>query len=705
MNIDTRSAAWRIVLVVFLILASLYLAPGVQARPIHRPDLVYSPPIDHWRTSCIECPRNFYTMTDHSLRLDSDGQPHLAYGGDALYYAWYDGASWQSEIVDETATAGNYASLALDGEGHPHIGYFLNRPGLSEVRYAYKDATGWHIVTVDGTGQASGHTALALDALGYAHIVYYGNTALQYAYQDANGWHIQVADSKGWVGQYNSIAIDALGYPHVSYLDADDWDLRYAYQDASGWHAQTVANGGGQGTSLALDANGCPHITYLDAVDWTVKFAYQLSCPVEGGWQFDTIGPGGASMGSSALALDAQGYAHASYFNDNDYNLYYVYQDVAGWHTQVLTTGLQISIFVSLAWEENQGVHIAYNNGLGLIHTYRDPDGWEAQIVDRLDAVEESGPLLMDEQGNLHITYTRQNTSGVSYARRVAGNWQVQTLEGVAVSTAMTLDDQGYPHFCNADGGLNYTYQDASGFHSTMVDENGSGMPCSIAVDRQHYPHIIYYSYAFHDEWWRYTYQDTSGWHFTYLDISGDYSLVLDATDHPYILNTAAGAIYYQDSSGWHTNTFDSGYFQYGALALDTNGYAHVSYYDPNARDLRYAHQDVNGWHAQTIDDVGDPGKFTDIAVDADGYPHISYHDNDFPYTGNLKYAYQDASGWHIQTIDNAYSIGNATSIVLDTSGKPYISYHNQATSDLLLAFPLLNPVYMPIILKNNQQP
>jgi hypothetical protein len=42
-----------------------------------------------WHVECVDCPKWFY-MTNQSLRLDSDGYPHLAYGGEHLYYAWHD---------------------------------------------------------------------------------------------------------------------------------------------------------------------------------------------------------------------------------------------------------------------------------------------------------------------------------------------------------------------------------------------------------------------------------------------------------------------------------------------------------------------------------------------------------------------------------------------------------------------------------------
>ena len=47
-------------------------------------------------------------------RVDRQGFPHVAYGGDHAYYATYNGATWLYEIVDRTRGVGSFASLALD---------------------------------------------------------------------------------------------------------------------------------------------------------------------------------------------------------------------------------------------------------------------------------------------------------------------------------------------------------------------------------------------------------------------------------------------------------------------------------------------------------------------------------------------------------------------------------------------------------------
>ena len=72
-----------------------------------------------WVIECADCPKQFTEMSNRSLRLDADGHPHIAYGEDHLYYAWYDGADWHYETADAAPNVGAHAALALDGSGYP----------------------------------------------------------------------------------------------------------------------------------------------------------------------------------------------------------------------------------------------------------------------------------------------------------------------------------------------------------------------------------------------------------------------------------------------------------------------------------------------------------------------------------------------------------------------------------------------------------
>ena len=87
-----------------------------------------------WNIQCVDCLKSFRATTDRSLRLDTNNRPHIAYGTDYLYYAWYDGMAWHVETVDNSPGSGSSASLALDAAGNPHISYAAPyAAGLVEV--------------------------------------------------------------------------------------------------------------------------------------------------------------------------------------------------------------------------------------------------------------------------------------------------------------------------------------------------------------------------------------------------------------------------------------------------------------------------------------------------------------------------------------------------------------------------------------------
>jgi len=240
-------------------------------------------------------------MGSRSLALDADGHPHISYGEDHLYYAWYDGIAWHRETPDTSRGVGPYTSLALDEAGRPHISYFDQTH--AELRYAYFDGSSWHKETVDSSELAGYFTSLALDVTGRPHISYYEDAHhdLKYAYHDGISWRIETVDSEGDVGLYTSLALDAVGRPHIGYYDGTGTgrSLKYAFFDGTSWRIEVVDSTGGP-CSLALDADGRPHIGYYDAYPvYDLKYAWGEGCiPVVGA---SIAGPGQLPVGRTGL--------------------------------------------------------------------------------------------------------------------------------------------------------------------------------------------------------------------------------------------------------------------------------------------------------------------------------------------------------------------------------------------------------------------
>jgi hypothetical protein len=129
----------------------------------------------------------------------------------------------------------------------------------------------------------------------------------------------------------------------------------------------------------------------------------------------------------------------------------------------------------------------------------------------------------------------------------------------------------------------------------------------------------------------------------------------------------------------WNIYTVDSpGKIRgYVSIALDSDDYPHMSYYnisihDPTDGDLRYAKWVGSNWSIETVDFNGDVGHTNSMTLDSNGYPHIGYYDNT---NNDLKYARWDGSAWAIETVDSYGKVGMHPSIAIDSNSYPHISY------------------------------
>ena len=118
-----------------------------------------------------------------------------------------------------------------------------------------------------------------------------------------------------------------------------------------------------------------------------------------------------------------------------------------------------------------------------------------------------------------------------------------------------------------------------------------------------------------------------------------------------------------------------------------------ISYYDSTASDLKVAKcgnaECSGGATRTTVDSVDSVGQYTSIAVGTDGFPVISYFDNT---AFALKVAKcNDAACFGgnetITTVDDrADSVGSFTSIVIGADGFPVISYWDATAGALEVA-------------------
>ena len=327
--------------------------------------------------------------------------------------------SWSTATVAEGYDYDT--SIALDGDGVPHIAYVDASEYPPEIWYAsYDPDTGeWSSQLVTDLYRLE-PISLAFDkTTDEPHIAFLDNGELRYA-SPASGsdtdWMVEAVDPGAHVGNV-SLAFDLDGFAHLSYARYVEgtftYDLYYASRDSDGWSKQLVYSMGadgvvGYGASLAFDSAGAPHISFRYATaTWGVCGLLYTSYVTDAGspgWAdpetVDACNSDAYSFGSSAsessLALDQDDNPHISYTVQaigRPGVLRYAYRDSDGWHTADVDeseSDTLLADFPSLALDQGGNPHISYAGAHpdpdtthpALTHAWLENGTWQHEVVD-----------------------------------------------------------------------------------------------------------------------------------------------------------------------------------------------------------------------------------------------------------------------------------------------------------------------------------
>lgn len=559
-----------------------------------------------------------------SLALDVEGHPHISYldrSNDDLKYARHDGSAWQIETVESEGRVGRNTSLILDPAGRPHIIHGSikeNSPG-DDLRYTYYDGSTWQTEIVDHDVFLSfGYASLVLDEETQPRVAYYDMKAfeLRYARYDGTAWQVEVVDNGGEYGGDVSMALDDSGRPHISYYDQHNDQVKHAHYDGAAWRVDVVESALGHwagNTSLALDLGGRPHMSYTNYDEYSGNGKALRYAHYDGSsWQIEIVDKGGDLGGSTSLALDSNGHPHVGYVDSLRHELKYAHHDGVSWSTVVVDTGGHVGAEVSLALDAEDLPHMAFYSYTTVIHGFTDTDlmyahhdgsSWRVETVESEGNVGSFVSLAVDSAGRPHIAYFDHTHGALKYATQDGTSWRVETADDigwVGWYASLALDSQDHPHIAYYDMNnqhLKYAHHDGRGWHVETVDDSqGAGWYISLALDRAGHPHVSYTDWD--NDGLKYAYHDGVEWRVQWVGAEGHCtSLAVDGAGRPHIsLYDWAGhtlKYIYNDGSRWHFLTVDGlgAPGDNNSLALDAAGLVHISYYDWTTGDVRYAHQ------------------------------------------------------------------------------------------------------------------
>ncbi len=326
------------------------------------------------------------------------------------------------QTADDQGNVGEHASIALDAEGVPRIGYYADN-GKNLLYAVRQSVVPWPRETPDAPGDSGQYASLAFSPQGTATIAYYesGDKDLKLATRLSNGtWATQVVDGQGNVGKHTSLAFGPTGLAHISYFDETDKDLLLASrQSGGGWTVQTIdgKDDVGEYTSLAFDGDGLARISYYDKSNDDLKLATQLRT---GAWVIETIDSQGDVGQHTSLAFSPTGLAHVVYYDETNKDLVIAEEQNDGtWARTTIDSVGDVGTHGALAFGASGIAHVSYfdETNTALKHAFRKPgEAWKIQTVDDQGDVGRFSSIAVDAEGHVHVGYYDASSTDLKYA-------------------------------------------------------------------------------------------------------------------------------------------------------------------------------------------------------------------------------------------------------------------------------------------------
>lgn len=571
--------------------------------------------------------------------------------------------------------------------------------GISANDSPSLDETSWAKGVIDQSSDVKNVLSQAIDVNGNQYVSYYDNIGqnLMFATNVDGIWEVEVVDSIGIVGQYSSIAVDDAGKVHISYYDYTNDCLKYAVKTSGIWAISNVGDDDSVGkyNSLVLDGDGNAHIIYLDAQDEVLKYANNVG----GTWQMSTVYE--YSVFATALTISEGGDVQAAYVGQNGkVNYAHIFQ--GNWTSEIVddAPGIQPGLDIDIV---NGKACVAYSSmDKELKYAVRNSaNSWTIEMVDDSTNTASWVSMDVDSYDRVHIAY--YSFPSLNYAK-FDDAWHLSILDtNGGICNAIVSDSNDKQHVIYIDplsesSQLSYMTNSGARWVSEVVDEGGAfEKTSSIAVDEAGNVHIAYFDDYEIDNvtYGRLCYaNNVDGWTVVTVDnstamVGMNPSLALDSEGWAHISyydNTGLKYLKYIDNVGgnWSTpilldQSGNAG--MYSSLAIGANDSVHVAYLKQGTKDLMYITNIPGFWDPELIDDSGTVEGRVSMALDSEGVPHVAYYSDD-----GLVYSKQNTSGWDSQLLDANNELGGGISLFIDDQDQVYVTYYNEVLTLLKYA-------------------
>ncbi|MBI4824804.1 MAG: hypothetical protein HY807_00065, partial [Nitrospirae bacterium] len=695
-----------------------------------------------WTTEVVDDPRFFQNISKHAIAVDSDGIPHIVYGADSLYHAYFNGNEWHYETIYDHPVAGLYSSsmdisFTLDADDNLHI-VFPSRD--SGILYATNKSGAW---TVESVVKSGNDLSIAVDSAGKAHISYretidtvdingdHSYTLnLKYATNASGSWVFKTIDT-GRTGWQSSIAVDSSGKIHIAYLDMyiDDI-LKYATNSSGLWNITTIDNSGNVGSpSITIDSSNKAHVIYLDTTDGLARnFVYANNRT--GAWIKEYALSGqSSSVNISGNSLDPSGKLHFLLMDTG--TIKHVTNSSGSWTTELIANGA-INPYGSCSMTlDNSGkVHTAYvstkfgeTNKLNYLTNHS--GNWAGSLADSGSSSGNSNSIAVDSSGHVHISYInsadgKNTTFGkLSYASNASGTWRKEVIDNLSHvyspdATSIAVDRYGYVHISYYDSGSRIPKYATNAYGKWVienVDIKESAIQISgessIALDSSGKVHISYsckYTASSSPQCLAYVTNATGAWtHKILYSGAGSSKIAIDSLDNVHIgfISTTSGTfmiMHITNAVGeWVSEQVGNSYEGRFDMALDSYDNVHFVYLKSGipsitTKILQHTVKKNDAWTSETFPETSssnDNIRHPKIVLDPSDNVHILYQDGTVYQQGSIKYISNVTGAWVSGVVDDKIigSYLKLASMAVDSSDNIHVSYYDGNYMSLKYAF------------------
>ncbi len=475
--------------------------PIIVAR--HFADLHISRLIDEvWHLEVLE---GYYTIQNSPAAIvDRDDRLHIVCGVrgsgvNDLRYVVSQGDDW---LVEDACPGFGYPSIALDGEGHPHVtaNYY------SRIFYARRDPTaGWISEIAEDTTQVEIRTAIAVAPDGTVGVLHSINDSAEFGVREkgANNWYNTALDVGAAVGEYPILRLDSAECVHILFTDDTHDKIIYKISDSAGLNWTTeyldiIPLDPFMG--LAIDQDDRPHV----ALSATENKALLYGIKTDTGWQYETV-EADLQYGVShlCLELDQANIPHLAYFDDYTNDLKYAIRGPSGWVITTITTEYESADSIALAIDPDGHAHLL----AGLIggswwYMFRYASNalgdWFDIQLDPVASCHAGSAAIAIVSDTVHALYADQMVFGLRHAWFTNHEWSYESAAYSGIMVSLAIDESGGLHVTTSsmESGLVYTWRDTDGWSQKAVDSIGGGdfypYNPSFAIGRNGLGHVSY---------------------------------------------------------------------------------------------------------------------------------------------------------------------------------------------------------------------